>query len=127
MADYSNFRTTSGITDSTLQHVRALIDETCNEFKKILEVISLGQTLNVDEDDIKYSCDVDSIGSGYKNYFIFNDLVIFPMFDSTLATNVLAAAGMCMYLTGTIRPLFGILLINPNLSFSKKNTDLYIH
>ena len=81
--------------------------------------------MSIGEDDIKYSCDVDNIGSGYQSYFLFSDLVIFPTFDSTLATNVLAAAGMCMYLTESIRPIYGVLLINPNLSFSKRNTNLY--
>ena len=126
MADYSNLRTTNGISASTVEQVKQLIDETCEEFRKILEVVPIGTQLSISEDDIKYSCDVDNIGSGYQNYFLFSDLVIFPTFDSTLATNVLAAAGMCMYLTGSIRPIFGVLLINPNLSFSKRNTNLYI-
>lgn len=126
MADYSNLRATSGISDSTIEQVKQLIDETCNEFSKILEVVPIGTQLSIGEDDIKYSCDVDNIGSGYQSYFLFSDLVIFPTFDSTLATNVLAAAGMCMYLTESIRPIYGVLLINPNLSFSKRNTNLYM-
>ena len=126
MADYSNLRATNGISSSTVEQVKQLIDETCEEFRKILEVVPIGTQLSISEDDIKYSCDVDNIGSGYQNYFLFSDLVIFPTFDSTLATNVLAAAGMCMYLTGSIRPIFGVLLINPNLSFSKRNTNLYM-
>ena len=126
MADYSNLRGTSGISDSTIEQVKQLIDETCNEFSKILEVVPIGTQLSIGEDDIKYSCDVDNIGSGYQSYFLFSDLVIFPTFDSTLATNVLAAAGMCMYLTESIRPIYGVLLINPNLSFSKRNTNLYM-
>ena len=126
MADYSNLRATSGISDSTIEQVKQLIDETCNEFSKILEVVPIGTQLSIGEDDIKYSCDVDNIGSGYQSYFLFSDLVIFPTFDSTLATNVLAAAGMCMYLTESIRPIYGVLLINPNLSFSRRNTNLYM-
>ena len=126
MADYSNLRATSGISDSTIEQVKQLIDETCNEFSKILEVVPIGTQLSIGEDNIKYSCDVDNIGSGYQSYFLFSDLVIFPTFDSTLATNVLAAAGMCMYLTESIRPIYGVLLINPNLSFSKRNTNLYM-
>ena len=124
ISDYSNLRATSGISDSTIEQVKQLIDETCNEFSKILEVVPIGTQLSIGEDDIKYSCDVDNIGSGYQSYFLFSDLVIFPTFDSTLATNVLAAAGMCMYLTESIRPIYGVLLINPNLSFSKRNTKL---
>lgn len=125
-ADYSNLKATSGVSDETVQKVKDLIDETCQEFSKILSVNPISGSLNIDEDDIKYSCELDSIGSNYQNYFVYYDLVIFPTFDTTLATNTLAAAGMCMYLTGIMRPIFGVLLINPNLSFSKKNTDLYM-
>ena len=125
-ADYSNLKATSGVSDETVQKVKDLIDETCQEFSKILSVNPISGSLNIDEDDIKYSCELDSIGSNFKNYFVYYDLVIFPTFDPTLATNTLAAAGMCMYLTGIMRPIFGVLLINPNLSFSKKNTDLYM-
>ena len=56
MADYSNLRATSGISDSTIEQVKQLIDETCNEFSKILEVVPIGTQLSIGEDDIKYSC-----------------------------------------------------------------------
>ena len=121
MADYSNLRATSGISDSTIEQVKQLIDETCNEFSKILNVVYLNTRLDISEDDIKYSCEIDNIGNGFQNYFLFSDLVIFPTFDPTLSTSTLAAAGMCMYLTENNKPIFGVLLINPNLSFSKKN------
>ena len=126
MADYSNLRAISGVSEATIEQVKTLIDETCNEFSKILNVVYLNTRLDISEDDIKYSCEIDNIGNGFQNYFLFSDLVIFPTFDPTLSTSTLAAAGMCMYLTENNKPIFGVLLINPNLSFSKKNTDLYM-
>ena len=126
MADYSNLRAISGVSEATIEQVKTLIDETCNEFSKILRVVYLNTRLDISEDDIKYSCEIDNIGNGFQNYFLFSDLVIFPTFDPTLSTSTLAAAGMCMYLTENNKPIFGVLLINPNLSFSKKNTDLYM-
>ena len=125
LADYSNLRLTSGISQDTIQKVMQLINEVCEEFSKILKVIPINMKLNLDENEVKQYCEVDNLGAGFENYFLFNDLVIFPYFDSTLASNVLAAAGMCMFLNEIYRPIFGILLINPNLSFNKKNTDLY--
>ena len=124
--DYSNLRATSGISNEIIEKVRRLIDDTCNEFSKILKVIPSAYNLAGYENTIKQSCDIDYLGSGYENYLIENDLVIFPTFDSTLASNVLAAAGMCMYLSANHKPLMGIVLINPNLSFTKKNTELYM-
>ena len=126
LADYSNLRLTSGISQDTIQKVMQLINEVCEEFSKILKVIPINMKLNLDENEVKQYCEVDNLGAGFENYFLFNDLVIFPYFDSTLASNVLAAAGMCMFLNEIYRPIFGILLINPNLSFNKKNTDLYM-
>ena len=126
MADYSNLRAISGVSEATIEQVKTLIDETCNEFSKILNVVYLNTRLDISEDDIKYSCEIDNIGNGFQNYFLFSDLVIFPTFDPTLSTSTLAAAGMCMYLTENNKPIYGVLLINPNLSFSKKNTDLYM-
>ena len=52
-----------------------------------------------------------------------NDLVIFPIFKSDLSSSVLAAATYCLYKS---RPLMGVLLLNPKLSFTKNNTDNYI-
>ena len=116
----------SGVSDSTIQKVKELIDETCNEFSKILSINHIDTQLDVKEEDIKFACEIDNIESNFQSFFESSDLVIFPAFDPTLSSNILAAAGMCMYITENIRPVFGVLVINPNLSFSKKNTDLYM-
>ena len=126
LPDYSNLRETSGISQEVIQKVKALTNEVCNEFSKILKVTPINSQLDLAEDEVKQYCEVDNLGTEFKNYFLFYDLVILPFFDSTLASNVLAAAGMCMYLSEIYRPIIGVLLINPNLSFSKKNTDLYM-
>ena len=75
---------------------------------------------------IKENCEIENIDSNYQDFFLSSDLVIFPSFDSTLPKTALASAGMCMFLTQSVRPIFGVLNINPNLSFSIKNSDLYM-
>ena len=125
-ADYSNLGTTGHISNEILEKIKRLIDDTCKEFSKILQVIPSSISLTGYEDTIKQSCGIDNIGNNYQNYLIENDLIIFPIFDNTLANNVLAAAGMCMYLTESYKPIMGLLLINPSLSFTKKNTELYM-
>ena len=75
---------------------------------------------------IKENCEIENIDSNYQDFFLSSDLVIFPSFDSTLPKIALASAGMCMFLTQSVRPIFGVLNINPNLSFSIKNSDLYM-
>ena len=75
---------------------------------------------------IKENCEIENIDRNYQDFFLSSDLVIFPSFDSTLPKIALASAGMCMFLTQSVRPIFGVLNINPNLSFSIKNSDLYM-
>lgn len=125
-ADYSNLRETSSIDSNTLQRIRRLIDETCNEFSKFLKVAHYSVDLTGLENTIKEQCAIDSIGSGYANYLKIFDVVIFPSFDSTLGIGVLAAAGLCLYSSLSFRPYMGVLLINPELSFTKANTELYM-
>ena len=125
-ADYSNLNAGGGISSDVIQQVKELVDETCQEFSKILNVQHIGTRIQLDKNEIKQYCEIDNIESGYQNYFLYNDLIIFPSFDSTLGSSTLAAAGMCMYISENYRPIFGVMLINPNLSFNKKNTKLYM-
>ena len=125
MADYSNLKVTDSINTQTLEQIKSLIDETCKEFGKFLKIQHLNVELAGNEDIIKEQCEIDSLGANYEKYLVNNDIIIFPSFDSQLGGGVLAAAGLCLY-SENLRPLGGILLINPNLSFSKKNTDLYM-
>ena len=125
-ADYSNLKETSSIDSNTLLKIKRLIDETCNEFSKFLKIVHIGVQLSGTENTIKEQCAIDSIGSNYENYLMNNDIVIFPSFDSQLGNGVLAAAGLCLYSSLNFRPYMGVLLINPELSFSKTNTEMYM-
>ena len=124
--DYSNLKETSSIDSNTLQRIRSLISETCNEFSRFLKIAHYGVDLSGYENIIKEQCAIDSLGSDYENYLKYFDVIIFPSFDSTLGNGVLAAAGLCLYSSSTLRPYMGVLLINPELSFSKTNTELYM-
>lgn len=125
-ADYSNLRETSSIDSNTLSRIRRLIDQTCTEFSKFLKIAHYGIDLSGQENTIKEQCAIDSIGSNYQNYLRYYDVVIFPSFDSELGNGVLAAAGLCIYSYSNYRPYMGVLLINPELSFVKTNTELYM-
>ena len=43
-----------------------------------------------------------------------------------MTSNVLAAAAFCLVSSERKRPIAGVLYINPNLSFDRKNTDIYM-
>ena len=124
--DYSNLNAGNGISSDVIKKVEELIDEICLDFSKILSVTPIASVSQLTENEIKQYCQIDFIDSDYQTYFLFNDLVIFPYFDSTLSISTLAAASMCIYLSDIYRPIFGVVAINPNLSFDKKNTDSYM-
>ena len=126
ISDYSNFKKTGSIDDETLNRIIRLIEETCREFSKFLKIIHVNVDLTGFDNTIKEQCEIDNLGSGYANYLINNDIIIFPSFDDTLGNGVLAAAGLCLYRSSDYRPYAGLLLINPNLSFNIKNTALYM-
>ena len=126
LADYSNLNTGNGISSDVVDKTKELIDETCKDFSKFLSVVPIASKSQLTENEIKSYCEIDNIGNDFQNYFLFNDLVVFPYFDSTLGSSTLAAAAMCIYLSSNYRPIYGVVAINPNLSFNKKNTDLYM-
>ena len=126
MADYSNLKTGNGVTSEIVEKIKKITNEVCDEFSRLLKVVPINSKMELNGEEIKQFCELDNLDNNYQKFFISHDLVIFLSFDSTLPTNVLAAAGMCMYLTQSYRPIFGVLNFNPNLSFSIKNTDLYM-
>ena len=125
-ADYSNLKTTNLVDSNTLEKIINLIEDTCKEFSKFIKVEHVNVQLSGQENFIKERCEVNLLGDGYENYLINNDLIIFPQFDSTLGINTLAAAGLCLYSGSNYRPYAGVLFINPELSFSKRNTEIYM-
>ena len=126
MADYSNLKAENGITSEIVEKIKEITNEVCDEFSRLLKVVPLNSKINLEADEIKENCEVENFDSNYQDFFLSSDLVIFPSFDSTLPKIALASAGMCMFLTQSVRPIFGVLNINPNLSFSIKNSDLYM-
>ena len=125
-ADYSNLKTSDTINSETLSKIIGIIDQTCKEFNKFIKIEHINFELNGLENSIKENCEINALGPNYENYLVDNDIIIFPSFDSTLGSGVLAAAGLCLFSSSNLRPFAGILLINPNLSFEIKNTELYM-
>ena len=124
--DYTPFEKPSSMSEDTFTHVKKLIDETVQEFEKFLGIHHQDINLKGRESIIKESCNVKEIGNDYANFLINNDVIVFPSFVNNMGSGVLASAGYCLMSTTNYRPIAGILHINSNLSFNKKNTDLYI-
>ena len=123
--DYSSF-TSSSLSDSTLNEIKSILEETLNEFSKFLQVQHTDIDLTDQQESIKKSCGLDTIGSGYENYLVYNDVIIFPMFSDNLGNDVHASAAYCLTNGNRPRPVGGVLKISSSLSFDKSNMHLYL-
>ena len=122
-ADYSNLQRPSSVSSQNYQNILKMIQETLDEFKKFLLVQHIDIDLSESLSEIKESCEVEEVGNDYANFLKDNDLVIFPSFYSQ-GESVIASAVFC--LTYGQRPVGGVLHINPNAIFEKKNNDIYM-
>ena len=123
--DFTTLQRPSGMTTSTYSLVKSLLQQTRVEFSKFVQVQHTNFDLSGSADDIKELCELDTIGAGYADFLVTNDVIIFPQFDSTLGSSVLAAAAPCI-VTNSNRPYGGVLYINTNLNFNKGNTNQYL-
>ena len=123
--DFTTLQRPSSMTTSTYSLVKSLLQQTRVEFSKFVQVQHTNFDLSGRADDIKELCELDTIGAGYADFLVNNDVIIFPQFDSDLGSNVLAAAAPCI-VTNSNRPYGGVLYINTNLNFNKGNTNQYL-
>ena len=127
--DYTSLKKPSSMSESTFNIIKNEIDETAKAFGKFVKIQHTDIDLSQVGDKIKEGCDLNELGSDYKNFLINNDVIIFPSFSSSLGQNVLAAAGYCLTYrveSNKYRPVAGVLLINDTLSFEKQNTKEYL-
>ena len=123
--DFTTLQRPSSMTTSTYSLVKSILQQTRVEFSKFVQVQHTNFDLSGSADDIMELCELDTIGAGYADFLVNNDVIIFPQFDSTLGSNVLAAAAPCI-VTNSNRPYGGVLYINTNLNFNKGNTNQYL-
>ena len=123
--DYTSFIKPNSMSNANFNKAKYLLNETIKEFQKFLKIqhedIDLSGKLN----EIKEYCELDEVGSNYANFLKVYDVIIFPSFDNTLGSSVLAASKFCL-LADNNRPIAGVLYINSSLSFDKRNTDIYM-
>ena len=123
--DFTTLKRPSSMTTSTYSLVKSLLQQTRAEFSKFVQVQHTNFDLSGSADDIMELCELDTLGAGYADFLVNNDVIIFPQFDSDLGSNVLAAAAPCI-VTNSNRPYGGVLYINTNLNFNKGNTNQYL-
>jgi leishmanolysin len=122
--DFTTLKKPSTMNATIFSDVKSILKETREEFSKILQVQHKDFDLTNKLNEIKYYCDLNTIGTDYPNFLIRNDLIIFPMFYS-FSEGILAAAAPCI-IDENNRPFGGVLYINKKLDFNKVNTKLYM-
>ena len=127
IVDYSDFIKPYNMDTNTYNTIKKLIDETVNDFKKIIKVQHIDINLANERNFIMSECELNNLNSNYGKYLIDNDLIIFPSFDYYLGDYTIAAARGCLFASTSYKPVAGNLYINQDyLSFQKRNSELYI-
>ena len=124
--DFSTLQRPSSMTTTTYNNIKSALIGVSEEFSKFLKISHEEVSLNGMKDTIMDYCRLDRIGANYENFLIRNDLIIFPQFDSSLSSTVIAAAGACIIESRTSHPYGGVLYINPNINFNDRNIDVYM-
>ena len=125
-ADYTTLKKPSSMSTDIFEKIKDLIEETFDEFKKFLMIQPTKISLSGKLDSIKQSCELDTVGMDYANFLIDNDVIIFPQFDNTLDSQIFAQSAFCLTATRARRPVAGVLYLNPNLTYTNTNLEIYM-
>ena len=125
-ADYTTLQKPSSMDNDIFEKIKDLIEGTFDEFKKFLMVQPVKIDLSNKLEQIKQSCNVETVGSDYANFLINYDLIIFPQFNDTMPSQTFAGASFCLTATSSKRPVVGVLYLNPNLLYTNTNLDIYM-
>ena len=124
--DFSTLQRPSSMTISTYNNIKSALKGVSEEFSKFLKISHREISLEGKKQVIMDYCDLSVIGADYENYLIKNDVIIFPKFNSSLNTNVIAAAKPCIIESRTSHPYGGVLYLNQEINFSDKNINIYM-
>ena len=121
--DFTTLKQPNSMSSSIFSKLKSLLQETREEFSKILQVRHTNINLTEYIEDIIDICEVYTIGKDYPNFLISNDLIIFPMFKN-LGEGI-AAAAPCI-IDEHLRPIAGVLYLNDKLNFEMINSKFYM-
>ena len=120
--DYTYLESQNLLPSGNLSKLKSVISETINALSALLEVKH--QDTKLDKDDIEESCEIPKVASDYSNFLYENDVLILPYIDEEYDDEVLAAATPCLTLNN-YQPKVGVLALNKNMDFDKK--DIYFY
>ena len=124
--DFSTLQKPSSMSTTTYNNIKSALKGVSEEFSKFLKVNHAQISLEGMKKTIMDYCSLDVMGANYENFLMNNDIIIFPQFDSSLESTVIAAATACIMETNTYHPYGGVLYINPNMNLNNKNINVYM-
>ena len=124
--DFSTLQRPSSMTTTTYNNIKSALIGVTEEFSKFLKISHRQISLKGMKNTIMDYCGLSVMGADYENFLIKNDIIIFPQFDSSLDSSVIAAAGACIIEKDSNHPYGGVLYINPNINFGDKNINVYM-
>ena len=122
--DFTTLQKPLSMSLSIFENVKSLLQETREEFSKILQIRHKNINLTNYLEDIIDICEIYTIGENYPEFLIKDDIIIFPKFYD-LDDGILASAAPCL-IDNNLRPIAGVLFINSELNFEMENTKYYL-
>ena len=122
--DYTYLESQNKGTELT-ERVKLVLDKTVSDLESLLSVKH--SNFLYQRDYILKYCQIPKYGEDFKSWGIDYDLVIMPYFNDSLSiSTVQAAATACIAISETLQPKMGVIMINPNLEFSKQNSEKFL-
>ena len=112
-------------TEDLKNRVKNVLDKTVSDFESLLSVQHFNFLYR--REHFKDFCGIEKYSPDYEKWGQTYDLAIIPYFNQSLYTSTIqAAATACIAITETMQPKMGIIMINPNLDFSYKNSEKFL-
>ena len=108
-----------------VERIEKVLNKAVSDIESLLTVQHVNFLFQADY--ISKYCNVPEYSKDFLSWGINYDLAIIPYFNSSLSTSTIqAAATACIAITETLQPKMGIIMINPNLEFSKENSETFL-
>ena len=122
--DYTYLKS-QGKSNDLIESIEKVLNKTVSDIEALLSVQHVN-FLYQEEHLTKY-CGIPKFSKNYFSWGVDHDLAIIPYFnDSLIKSDILAAATACIAISETMQPKMGIIVINPNLDFSYKNSEKFL-
>ena len=113
--DYTTLLAQTSFEPEILPAIKKVIDQTVRMFQNIIKVKRLKSKL------VFSSCGDSIVPDSISNIGVDADMVIFPIFDSTIQESVEAYASSCVQDLRTGKPVAGLIAFTRNFNFTKAN------